>query len=302
MIGFLHSCTLAPGATRILDYLVEYLGRQSLPGRLDRLFVVNVGARVDEDRFSDVSDRIVVFNASADVTAWENLTIRHLAFFSRLHPDEKILYLHTKGVSHPETHPYYDNIRDWVDFMLYCLVDHAHSCVEMLDHVDVVGCDYRHLLFDGNPSHFSGNFWWATARYLATLPVDDLSARHDAEFWLFRNRPAFVHIHKCPVGHYENPYKREQYADVVSRRIGHVLSNLRNADGVRILYGVEGRYLDVTETCRRELRHGDVVRIPAGDAPRNAVFSDPLPGVVKHVRIGELTYPYTEDVCFRLSR
>lgn len=296
---FLHSCTMEPLGTRVLDGLVDYLDRRGLFAVLDRVFIHNVGALLDPDRFSSVSDRIQVLNHSADVRCFENATIRSLSFFSRLRAADKILYLHTKGVSYPDSHPHAAGVRDWVDFMLHCLVDHAGPCLEMLDHVDVVGCDYRHPRYFRNPAHFSGNFWWATSRYLATLPVHDLSRRHDAEFWLFRNEPTFVNIHTCPRGHYENRYPPEQYVGLVSARVEQHLANLRGAGDVRVLYGVEGRYLDVTEICHRDLCRDGVVRIPAGDAQRNAVFGDPLPGTVKHVRIGDVTYPFTEDVCYR---
>jgi len=303
IVCFLHSCTLDLWGTTILEYIVNYIHNKGLLDKLQYLFVNNTGKEIKTDMFSNISDKIVIINYSSDPSVFENCTLRYLYFFSQINPDYKILYLHTKGVSHSLDHPFVHGIRDWIDFMLYSLVHHHNSCLEMLNYVDAIGCDYRCKPHEKeNPNHFSGNFWWANSNYIRTLSVYKLSQKYDAEFWLLQNDPPFIHIHKCPYGHYENQYKVSQYGDIVEKKMASILDFLRNFNSTRILYGVEGNYMDVTDICHSKLRDEDLIKIPGGDMERNTIFTDPIFGTVKHIRIGNMTYSYNENMCFRLNK
>ena len=183
--------------------------------------------------------------------------------------------------------------------MLYGLVDKHIECLEILNSVDIIGSDYRHHASDQNPDHFSGNFWWANSDYINTLSVYHLKDKYDAEFWLFRNQPTFFHINKCPYGHYENTYKTHQYAHIIDDRMASMiqtLEDLKKCKKVHILYGIDGQYLDVTDKCLSVLIKDGMICIPGGDMLRNELFTDPLPGVIKHIRIGNVKYPYTENI------
>jgi hypothetical protein len=74
-----------------------------------------------------------------------------------------------------------------------------------LDVYDAVGCNYRPFA-DGNPQHYSGNYWWATARYISTLRIAYLRDKYDPEFWLLQNNPVYFNIHTL-----ENMYEHEHY-------------------------------------------------------------------------------------------
>jgi len=50
-------------------------------------------------------------------------------------------------------------------------------------------------------------------------------------------------------------------------------------------YGVENRYLDVTIIALKQCVKDNILRIPQGDTTRAKIFSDPIPGVLKHIRV-----------------
>lgn len=105
-------------------------------------------------------------------------------------PDDKVLYLHTKGVTrYKQTNislhhdqitvevPNLDeNVQSWRDMMEFFLIKEFKRCLSLLDSVDVVGSNLCN-----NPNHFAGNFWWARGKHLLSLPPCD----HDSmEEWV----------------------------------------------------------------------------------------------------------------------
>ncbi len=99
-------------------------------------------------------------------TSYERLTLEDI--HNHIDKTDKLLYLHTKGVSYQ----YENNINitncidDWTYLMLYHLVRHYKMCLEKLDYCHLVGC-----LYNKDVKHFSGNFWWSRGDYFLTLPT-----------------------------------------------------------------------------------------------------------------------------------
>lgn len=295
LVCFIHSTTTAQWRTIILEKLVGYIRTSGLYDRLDNLFINNLGEPIE---YKD--DKIIVVNYSNDVNLFENCTIRILNFFAKFHPEYKILYLHTKGISYSADHKYTQGISDWIDYMLYNLVHHHDTCTQMLEHVDAVGCQYVNALYTRpTPSHYSGNFWWAKAHYLSTLSVINLKTKHDAEFWLFSNNPTFINIHSEGDAYtrYNNRLQPPQYQSLIDSKITQHLHNLKNIKTLAIYYGTDSKYIDITDICHNLLCINGLLRIPAGDMERNKLFTDPCFGVTKHIRIGEIKYSYKEDIC-----
>lgn len=308
-VCFIHSCTLSLRGSAILDHLIEKLRQENLLSSFEYIFINNLGEALPHDKYPEKNIKII--NSSRDTDMFENATLRLIHFFSQTHPDYKILYLHTKGVGYDVNHPFYQGICDWIDFMLYCLVNKSSNCLKLLDYVDVVGCDYRNQLFFENPNHYSGNFWWATSDYIKKLDVAILKGKYDAEFWLFTNKPAFINIHTCPYGHYENAYPQKHYEQIVEFSLTaqeEIVSSIKN---LKIMYGNQDVTYDkdfkimygnqdVTQICHDKLISDGHLRIPAGDKERNEIFGDPLPGKVKVITIGRYIYSYKTDICFRV--
>jgi hypothetical protein len=104
-----------------------------------------------------------------------------------LHPDWYVLYWHMKGISHPPLDG------TWRRGMEQHLIRDWQRCVFDLDSgYDVAGCHW--LTPEAYPGQvkspfLGGNFWWAKAGYLMTLPrlpEPVWENRYEAENWIGR--------------------------------------------------------------------------------------------------------------------
>jgi hypothetical protein len=96
-----------------------------------------------------------------ELTHFERPALMAIEAHAREH-EGYVLYLHSKGVSNPTDR----NKARWRNLMMRELVAGWERCVLQLPHYDVIGVNWR----DMPPiSHFSGNFWYASTRYLRQL-------------------------------------------------------------------------------------------------------------------------------------
>ena len=206
-VVFLHSYT-KNGDIRILAELLDAIDAAPIRSSIDRIYIVIVGESIDlEDLGRTETDGYRLINYSADAHYFEMATLRVLKVFSSVHDYAKVLYMHTKGASYDEIFPV---IEDWRHLMVHFLVERGEEIPELLDDFDVVGCNSM-----AEPNlHFSGNFWWANASYLATLKSPDLSNRHEAERWVCSGEGVRTWtLHDSGVNHYQQRYLRENYVN-----------------------------------------------------------------------------------------
>lgn len=205
-VGFLHSYT-RNGDYSTLEELLDSIESSGLLLWLDRLYIINVGDEVAlGGAVQDVAGPIRLINRTPYAAPGERLTLDLVACFASFHPEANILYLHTKGASHPQrTGP----VDDWRALMVHVVVERFAECLAGLEHHDVVGCE---LLRAPHP-HFSGNFWWARADYLRSLPAVPVVGRSDAEWWVLSGEaPRALSLHDSGVNHYDERYTRARYA------------------------------------------------------------------------------------------
>lgn len=117
---------------------------------------------------------------------WEQVTMARLRRDLKFH-DDPVLYAHSKGASDPSP----INVA-WRESMSRLVVAGWRDCLDKLSTVDAVGCHW--LTAEQYPGmiatpFFGGNFWWATARYLRTLPHLTAATRYDAERWIGLGKP-----------------------------------------------------------------------------------------------------------------
>ena len=123
-------------------------------------------------------------------------------------PTDYVYYMHTKGLSRSSK-----PVDDWRIVMEYFTIGHHRLCTDLLDAgADMVGIN----LFPGPVIHYSGNFWWAKASYIATLPEIVISKynRMAAEFWPVSGQGQFECLHYTEVDHYLQQYPFESYRNI----------------------------------------------------------------------------------------
>ena len=191
-VCFIHSTNIATTGTFILDMMISYLNERNFIDSLEFLVINNIGDPLDEDKYMKIHKKIVVINYSEDISLFENATMKQVITFSKIHDDYNVFYMHTKGVSYKQDHYFYQGILSWINFMMYCLVDHSDKCVGLLSDYDTIGTNVRE--HDTNPLHYSGNFWWATSSYLRKLPITIFKDKYDCEFQVLSKNPRFFNV------------------------------------------------------------------------------------------------------------
>lgn len=176
---------------------------------------------VDKINIGVVGDQVIAIdNPKVQILHYGNLnncefpTLQQLIDHCKENPFDNVLYIHTKGVSAPLQNK--EAIDDWRKYMLYFVVNNFNMCLEKLKSYHVCGVDW----VESPVKHFSGNFWWARASYINTLPLDwqdkyILTKRHNCEFLIgMNNNVKSWSLHNSNINVYErhlHTYKREQY-------------------------------------------------------------------------------------------
>lgn len=103
----------------------------------------------------------VVFN-EPDFIHFEKPALLAIEAYAK-HYEGYVLYLHSKGVSNPAD----ETKTKWRRLMMRELVEKWEDCMQQLSDYDIIGVNWREM---PPVSHFCGNFWYASTRYLKTLP------------------------------------------------------------------------------------------------------------------------------------
>jgi GR25 family glycosyltransferase involved in LPS biosynthesis/glycosyltransferase involved in cell wall biosynthesis len=151
------------------------------------------------------ADRLRIIEFSPDASRGEAPTLDLIRTFAAFHPDAHVLYLHAKGASHVQPAV---SVADWRRLMLHYLVERHADARAALGTNDAVGCNLTERPY----RHFSGNFWWANAAYLRTLPPVPAGERHEAEWWVLGGDGVrAASQHDSGVNHYQQRYLSSQY-------------------------------------------------------------------------------------------
>jgi hypothetical protein len=106
------------------------------------------------------------------------------------HPNDVVMYGHTKGASQPT--PFNDR---WRRSMQHHVVEGWENCRSILEEgYDAVGCHWLHPDVFGESTmgptpFFGGNYWLATCAYLNTLPPVPGEDRWGSERWIGLGNP-----------------------------------------------------------------------------------------------------------------
>ena len=213
---FIHSTNMSPHKNKLILQMATALNLHHFMDKTDFVFINNIGDPLNESEFKSIHPKFIVENYSLQMDLFENCTIRQMHAFCKIHPEYKVLYMHTKGVTYETSHPFFAGIQSWIKYFMFCLVENADICTDYLDIYDVVGTNYQKD--SENPHHYSGNFWWANASYLNTLDVSRLRDKYDAEFWILQNPKAlWYNIYKLE-HMYQVDYPKSNYEERVHLR------------------------------------------------------------------------------------
>jgi hypothetical protein len=211
VFGLYHLCAIGPWR----EIAGEQLAAWTSSGLLERTTEVHVAVIGEEFEAARallaeaLGEKLVVVHEGTDAGCFERPVLEHATrFFEESEPlVQAAWYCHGKGVS-PQ-HAGSETVADWRRYMEHFLVGGWRECLATLEENDICGVDWR----EQPTRHFSGNFWWARPRYLASLPKRIDAEPHAAEAWIGTNRPRAAALHESGVDHYLEPYPRERYAD-----------------------------------------------------------------------------------------
>jgi hypothetical protein len=260
--------------------LLDYLKSLNLLVRLNYLCINNTGLKLDEEMIERDYVPAKVIHCLNNTNEFENPTIKLLYSFCKMNPDYKVLYLHTKGVSYPSNHEFLPRVKSWNRYMRHCLLDHFTNCLNLLRIYDTVGCNYRPIT-EGNPPHYSGNYWWANARYIQKLPIAYLKDKYDPEFWLLKNNPLYFNILNL-----EEMYQQE-----------HPIENYRRAAAS----GIEDNILfcKVTDTNQLSCIANVITLASAQCGNKIVILDDFSPGKLDIPKCNELLKPYKVALIYK---
>lgn len=148
-------------------------------------------------------------------TTYERYTLLEIPNY--ITPDDKFLYIHSKGIKPKRTThtdcSIYENVYEWRNYMEYFLISKHTDCIKELNYYDVAGTNFSL----GISPHFSGNFWWSTGKYFLTLDFNYL--KYDMnyftpEMFLFRNNPKYINFYTSNIDHYYESYPTKYYVDL----------------------------------------------------------------------------------------
>jgi len=124
-------------------------------------------------------------------------------------PNDYILYLHTKGITHINEVPQHL----WRRLISYKTINEWEKCIYELNDYDCVGPLYRENTYLGYFPHFSGGFWWSKYEHIITLDNSYLDKnyihkRMGAEFWIGSNPNSKM---KCIYNYdfHQEPFSKE---------------------------------------------------------------------------------------------
>ncbi len=146
----------------------EVLKEQMLQFKLTEFQQINMtilGTEEDVKTVNIICDelkvQVQIIYYSPELTQFEKPTLLAIEDYAKENKGY-VLYLHSKGV----TSPCDETKGKWRRLMMKELVDNWEYCLNNLPYYDIVGVNWR----DMPPiSHFSGNFWYSSTRYLRTL-------------------------------------------------------------------------------------------------------------------------------------
>jgi hypothetical protein len=211
---FIHAAILDYCKERLFQYL-DIINKSNI--NVTRIFICFVGSAhkipIDLNLLKNYPHNIELCHLSNNLQDYELPTLCKLYDFCINIPNSNVLYIHTKNVGKQIN----VCIEDQINYMLYFNITKWEKCINILEKYNTCGVDLR----KEPVLHYSGNFWWAKAAYISSLPhPDDFnnlikypnplnSIRHNQEFWIcYKNKNTHYSLWDCGINVYERHLHR----------------------------------------------------------------------------------------------
>jgi hypothetical protein len=212
----------------LVDEQLKRLYMSGLPSQAIVNCLVNGPQSIEIAEFIKVYDWAVVKVVGCH---GEDSTLKLIHSESLLGKYEKVLYFHTKGITHfaegqsEKTNKKLKAVNSWRHAMEHFCIDEWEANVVALDSHQVSGVNYQ-----AEPwPHFSGNFWWARSDYLCKLSDPTcFSSRIDSEKWVCSMNPTFKDFYPFPLtGVQDEPEEPSSFWPYRDDVLPHLIENKR---------------------------------------------------------------------------
>ena len=202
---YLHICTIGSWLNT-LEYIITTIKESKLYDIITKIRCFVLGDISDKPKiFND--DKIEIVKSNTNRSLYERFTLNNL-YDDCCKDDFYVLYLHTKGI----THPGHKSVQDWVDYLLYFNTAKHKDFIRFLEGYDTVGVNLNNG--EGrNPYHYSGNFWWSKSSHIKSLNRKIGERYTDPEFWVTTKSKNchYLSLWDSKINHYYTTYPKERY-------------------------------------------------------------------------------------------
>jgi hypothetical protein len=179
MIRIYYHVYAVDGVERIIDEQLTLLDKIKEP------YELSLGLSISDSQF-DYSHLLSKINPKIIKNYDNEFLTLNLIEQDNIDDDDFIFYLHTKGASKINTGRY-ELESNWRRILNYHLIVDYRKVLTSLENFNTYGFQLEEL--DNGIDIYSGNFWWATGKYIKTINTEniDKSNRYNAELNFIQN-------------------------------------------------------------------------------------------------------------------
>ena len=169
-----------------IDDVDEIIDEQlALLNKINEPFKITVGLSVS-DEFYNYDYLLNKINPKIIKHAENEFLTLNLIEQDNIEDDDYVFYFHTKGASKLNS-PLYEKEFNWRQLLNFKLITQYQSVIKNLQEYNTFGYQLEEL--DNGIDIYSGNFWWATGKYIKTINTEniDKSSRYNAELNFIQN-------------------------------------------------------------------------------------------------------------------
>lgn len=165
IVGFVHISCMGSQWQVVASELFNAISNSKLCNKSDLIHIGIVGTKENFEYLVNAYNSLsnLQFHSfGEEFNQYEYPTLMLLQDEARKYPESKMFYCHSKGVSRDTQDPF---TKYWRQYMIKEVILDHQKHISSLDFHNVSG----NMWSDG--THFSGNFWWANAAHINTLPL-----------------------------------------------------------------------------------------------------------------------------------